>query len=148
MDKFAKLVGRQYNLFDYAGAPDAERIIIVMGSGADVAHETVDALVAAGEKVGVLKVRLYRPFAVEAFVAAVRPGAAAAADPCLVTSVFVSCLVTNPIPRTPKHRGSPRTPKLAENTVAPGEIFKKFQKWGGWLSYQHQVLNIFRNGKY
>jgi pyruvate-ferredoxin/flavodoxin oxidoreductase len=70
MDKFAKLVGRQYNLFDYAGAPDAERILIMMGSGADVAHETVDALVAAGEKVGVLKVRLYRPFAVEAFVAA------------------------------------------------------------------------------
>ena len=70
MDKFAKIVGRQYHLFDYAGAPDAERILIMMGSGADVAHETVDALVAAGEKVGLLKVRLYRPFAVEAFVAA------------------------------------------------------------------------------
>jgi pyruvate-ferredoxin/flavodoxin oxidoreductase len=70
MDKFAKIVGRQYHLFDYAGAPDAERILIMMGSGADVAHETVEALVAAGEKVGLLKVRLYRPFAVEAFVAA------------------------------------------------------------------------------
>jgi pyruvate-ferredoxin/flavodoxin oxidoreductase len=70
MDKFAKIVGRQYHLFDYAGAPDAERILIMMGSGADVAHETVDALVAAGEKVGLLKVRLYRPFAVEAFVEA------------------------------------------------------------------------------
>jgi pyruvate-ferredoxin/flavodoxin oxidoreductase len=70
MDKFAKIVGRQYHLFDYAGAPDAERILIMMGSGADVAHEAVDALVAAGEKVGLLKVRLYRPFAVEAFVAA------------------------------------------------------------------------------
>jgi len=70
MDKFAKIVGRQYRLFDYAGAPDAQRIIIMMGSGADVAHETVDALVAAGEKVGVLKVRLYRPFDVAAFVAA------------------------------------------------------------------------------
>ena len=70
MDKFAKIVGRQYHLFDYAGAPDAERILIMMGSGADVAHETVDALVAAGEKVGLLKVRLYRPFAVEAFVQA------------------------------------------------------------------------------
>jgi pyruvate-ferredoxin/flavodoxin oxidoreductase len=73
MDKFAKIVGRQYHLFDYAGAPDAERILIMMGSGADVAHETVDALVAAGEKVGLLKVRLYRPFAVEAFVAALPP---------------------------------------------------------------------------
>jgi pyruvate-ferredoxin/flavodoxin oxidoreductase len=70
MDKFAKIVGRQYHLFDYTGATDAERILIMMGSGADVAHETVDALVAAGEKVGLLKVRLYRPFAVEAFVQA------------------------------------------------------------------------------
>ena len=69
MDKFAKLVGRQYHLFDYVGAPDAERIIIIMGSGAEVAEETVDALNAAGEKVGLLKVRLYRPFAVETFVA-------------------------------------------------------------------------------
>jgi pyruvate-ferredoxin/flavodoxin oxidoreductase len=70
MDKFAQLVGRQYRLFDYVGAPDAERLVIVMGSGAEVVHETVDALQKAGEKVGVLKVRLYRPFAVEAFVAA------------------------------------------------------------------------------
>ncbi len=73
MDKFAKIVGRQYHLFDYVGAPDAERIVIMMGSGADVTHEAVDALVAAGEKVGLLKVRLYRPFDVEAFVAALPP---------------------------------------------------------------------------
>jgi len=70
MDKFAKLVGRQYRLFDYVGAPDAERVIVMMGSGADVAHETVDALTAAGEKVGLLKVRLFRPFSIESFVAA------------------------------------------------------------------------------
>jgi pyruvate-ferredoxin/flavodoxin oxidoreductase len=70
MDKFAKLVGRQYHLFDYVGAPDAERVIVMMGSGADVAHETVDALMAAGEKVGLLKVRLFRPFSIESFVAA------------------------------------------------------------------------------
>ena len=68
MDKFAKLVGRQYHLFDYVGAPDAERVIVMMGSGAEVAHEAVEALVARGEKVGLLKVRLYRPFAVETFV--------------------------------------------------------------------------------
>ncbi len=68
MDKFAKIVGRQYHLFDYEGAADAERIIIIMGSGAEVAHETVEALLATGEKIGLLKVRLYRPFAVEAFV--------------------------------------------------------------------------------
>jgi pyruvate-ferredoxin/flavodoxin oxidoreductase len=70
MDKFAKIAGRQYHLFDYAGARDAERVIVIMGSGAEVAHETIEALNAAGEKVGVLKVRLYRPFAVESFVAA------------------------------------------------------------------------------
>ena len=68
MDKFAAIAGRQYHLFDYVGAPDAERVIIIMGSGAEVAHETVDALLAAGEKVGLLKVRLFRPFAVETFV--------------------------------------------------------------------------------
>ena len=70
MDKFAALAGRQYHLFDYVGAPDAERVIIMMGSGAEVAHETVEAMLAAGEKVGLLKVRLYRPFSIEAFVAA------------------------------------------------------------------------------
>ena len=70
MDKFAKIVGRQYHLFDYVGAPDAERVIVLMGSGAEAAHETVEYLVARGEKVGVLKVRLYRPFSVEHFVQA------------------------------------------------------------------------------
>ena len=64
MDRFAKLTGRQYRLFDYHGPADAERVIIIMGSGAEAAHETVDHLAAAGEKVGVLKVRLYRPFSV------------------------------------------------------------------------------------
>ena len=70
MDKFAKLTGRQYHLFDYVGAPDAERVIVLMGSGAEVVHDTVDYLVAQGEKVGVIKVRLYRPFSAKDFVAA------------------------------------------------------------------------------
>jgi pyruvate-ferredoxin/flavodoxin oxidoreductase len=70
MDKFAALVGRQYHLFDYVGAPDAERVIVMMGSGAETTEETVDYLLGQGEKVGVLKVRLYRPFAVEAFASA------------------------------------------------------------------------------
>ena len=65
MDKFAELTGRQYNLFDYAGAPDAERIIVMMGSGAETAEETAKYLTAQGEKVGVIKVRLYRPFSCE-----------------------------------------------------------------------------------
>ena len=68
MDKFAQIVGRPYHLFDYVGAPDAERVIVMMGSGAEAAHETVEALTARGEKVGLLKVRLYRPFSVKHFV--------------------------------------------------------------------------------
>jgi pyruvate-ferredoxin/flavodoxin oxidoreductase len=70
MDKFAKVVGRQYHLFDYVGAPDAERVIVLMGSGCETVHETVDYLTGQGEKVGLLKVRLYRPFSVEHFVGA------------------------------------------------------------------------------
>jgi len=65
MDKFAEVVGRKYKLFDYVGAPDAERVIVMMGSGAEAAEETVEALVARGEKVGLVKVRLYRPFSVK-----------------------------------------------------------------------------------
>ncbi len=68
MDKFAKLVGRQYHLFDYVGAPDAERVIVMMGSGAEAAQDTVEYLTSKGEKVGVLKVRLYRPFSIEHFI--------------------------------------------------------------------------------
>ncbi len=69
MKKFADAVGRQYQLFDYAGAPDAERVIVMMGSGCETAEETVDALTATGEKIGLLKVRLYRPFSVDHFIA-------------------------------------------------------------------------------
>ncbi len=68
MDKFAKLTGRQYRLFEYHGAPDAERVIVLMASGCETAHETVDYMLAQGEKVGVLKVRLYRPFDVKRFM--------------------------------------------------------------------------------
>jgi pyruvate-ferredoxin/flavodoxin oxidoreductase len=70
MDKFAAVVGRQYRLFEYEGATDAERVIIIMGSGAEAVHETVDYLTAKGQKVGVLKVRLFRPFSVEHFLSA------------------------------------------------------------------------------
>ncbi len=70
MDKFAKLVGRQYKLFEYLGAPDAERVIVVMGSGAEVAQEAVEYLTERGEKIGIIKVHLYRPFSVEHFIGA------------------------------------------------------------------------------
>lgn len=70
MDRFGELTGRRYTLFDYVGATDAERVIVLMGSGAETAHETVEHLVARGEKVGVLKVRLYRPFSPAALLEA------------------------------------------------------------------------------
>jgi pyruvate-ferredoxin/flavodoxin oxidoreductase len=68
MDKFAQITGRHYHLFDYVGAPDAENIIILMSSGAETVHETVDYLNEQGEKVGMVKVRLYRPFSIEHFI--------------------------------------------------------------------------------
>ncbi|HTH17994.1 MAG TPA: pyruvate:ferredoxin (flavodoxin) oxidoreductase, partial [Magnetospirillum sp.] len=79
MDAFAKLTGRAYKLFDYHGAPDAERVIIIMGSGADTVHETVDHLNSQGAKLGVVKVRLFRPFSVDALVAALPPSVRAIA---------------------------------------------------------------------
>ncbi|HTX92741.1 MAG TPA: pyruvate:ferredoxin (flavodoxin) oxidoreductase [Anaerolineales bacterium] len=68
MDKFGKLTGRQYHLFDYVGAPDAERVVILMASGGETAEATARYLVEKGEKVGVIRVRLYRPFSVENFL--------------------------------------------------------------------------------
>jgi pyruvate-ferredoxin/flavodoxin oxidoreductase len=70
MDRFAKLTHRRYKLFDYQGAPDAERVLVQMGSGVGASGEAVRALVERGEKVGLLTVRLYRPFDTQAFVAA------------------------------------------------------------------------------
>ena len=81
MDKFAELTGRAYHLFDYVGAADAERVITMMGSAAEACDEAVEALVAAGEKVGLLKVRLYRPFSIKDFVAAIP-------DSCKVLAVL------------------------------------------------------------
>ena len=68
MEQFAALTGRRYKLFDYFGHPEAERVVIMMGSGAETAHDTVEALAARGEKVGLLKVRLFRPFSLSRFL--------------------------------------------------------------------------------
>ena len=68
MDKVSALTGRSYHLFDYVGAPDAENVVILMGSGADAVEETINKMNKEGHKVGLLKVRLYRPFAIDAFV--------------------------------------------------------------------------------
>ncbi len=70
LEKFAQVTGRKYSIFEYKGAPDAERVIIIMGSGAEAVDETIDHLIAQGEKVGVLKVRLFRPFSAKHFLEA------------------------------------------------------------------------------
>jgi pyruvate-ferredoxin/flavodoxin oxidoreductase len=101
MDRFASLTGRRYRLFDYVGHPDAERVVVMMGSGAECTHEVVEHLVARGEKVGLVKVRLYRPFSMEALVEAL---------PATVRSVAV-------LDRT-KEPGSAGEPLLADVTVA------------------------------
>jgi pyruvate-ferredoxin/flavodoxin oxidoreductase len=114
MDQFAARVGRQYHLFDYVGAPDAERVIVIMGSGAEVAQETVEYLNARGEKVGVLKTHLFRPFSVSHFLKALpvsvkrlavldrtkEPGSAG--EPLyqdVVTALMESADGTRPLPR-------------------------------------------------
>jgi pyruvate-ferredoxin/flavodoxin oxidoreductase len=71
MDQFAKITGRQYHLYDYVGAPDAEKVIIAMGSGCDVIHETVEHLNKQGQKLGVIKMRLFRPFDINALIEAI-----------------------------------------------------------------------------
>ncbi|MEQ1891855.1 MAG: pyruvate:ferredoxin (flavodoxin) oxidoreductase, partial [Planctomycetota bacterium] len=70
LERFGRLTGRRYRLFDYVGHPAAERVLVLMGSGGETAHETIEHLVARGEKVGLVKVRLFRPFALEHFLAA------------------------------------------------------------------------------
>src|SRR6185503_10484427 len=70
MESFAALTGRRYKLFEYTGHPNAERLLVMMGSGCGTAEETVESLCQAGEKVALLKVRLYRPFSVSHFIGA------------------------------------------------------------------------------
>jgi len=104
MAKFEKIVGRRYRLFDYVGAPDAEKVVILMGSGMDTVHETVDYLTAQGEKVGVVKVRLFRPFSVKHFIEAL---------PKTVTKIAV-------LDRT-KEAGAPGEPLYMDVRTAIGE---------------------------
>ncbi|HNS96911.1 MAG TPA: pyruvate:ferredoxin (flavodoxin) oxidoreductase [Polyangiaceae bacterium] len=118
MDRFAKLTGRHYHLFDYVGAPDAEDVVVVMGSGAEAVHEVVEHLVAKGRKVGMVKVRLFRPWSIKDFLAALpkttkriavldrtkEPGAIG--DPMYqdVQSSFVEALANDscPLPTMPR----------------------------------------------
>jgi pyruvate-ferredoxin/flavodoxin oxidoreductase len=116
MDKFAKITGRQYGLIDYFGAPDAEKVIIIMGSGADVAEETVEYMTSLGEKVGIVKIRLYRPFPLNDFINAL---------PKTVSKIAV-------LDRT-KEPGSIGEPMYLDVRTAIGEAMqKKLFKFEGY----------------
>ena len=144
MDKLAKHTGRAYKLFDYVGAPDAEHIIIAMGSGVDTIHETVNKLVAKGDKVGLIKVRLYRPFSVEAFAKSI---------PETVKSITILDRVKEP--------GSLGDPLYLDVRTALGEAMEtglvKFTKWPKTLAGRYglgskeftpaMVKGIFENAK-
>ncbi|MCB9497665.1 MAG: pyruvate:ferredoxin (flavodoxin) oxidoreductase [Fibrobacteria bacterium] len=109
MDSFASLTGRSYKLYEYFGAPDAERVVVIMGSAVETVQETVKALNANGEKVGVLAVRLFRPFDASSFVAAI---------PATATKVAV-------LDRT-KEPGSSGEPLFMDVVVAANEMGRKF----------------------
>jgi pyruvate-ferredoxin/flavodoxin oxidoreductase len=114
MNKFAALTGRQYHLFDYVGAPDAERVIVMMGSGCETTQETVAALCARGEKVGLLKVSLYRPFSVDSFIS-VLPA---------------SCRTIAVLDRT-KEPGGAGEPLYQDVVTAMSEAYQKPDRQGG-----------------
>ncbi len=114
MDRFARLTGRRYRLFDYQGAPDAERVLVQMGSGVGASGEAVRALVARGEKVGLLTVRLYRPLDTQAFVAALPASVRAIAaldrtkEPGAVGEPLYQDVVTALVETWPQERPMPR----------------------------------------
>lgn len=124
MDKFAKITGRQYNLVDYVGAPDAEKVIVIMGSGADVAEETVEYMTSLGEKVGIVVIRLYRPFPLEAFINTL---------PATVKKISV-------LDRT-KEPGSIGEPMYLDVRTAIGEAMQK-------KTYKGQGYPVIVGGRY
>lgn len=116
MDRFAATTGRAYKLFEYYGAPDAERVIVIMGSAGETVMSTVDFLNAKGEKLGLIQVRLYRPFDVDAFAATIPAG---------VTSIAV-------LDRT-KEPGAIGEPLYLDVRTAVGEAMGKGKT--GFMSY-------------
>jgi pyruvate-ferredoxin/flavodoxin oxidoreductase len=151
MDKFAKITGRQYKLFDYVGAKDAERVIVLMGSGAEVAQEAVEYLVSKGEKIGVLKVHLYRPFSVEHFLAALpqttkaiavldrtkEPGATG--EP-LYMDVITALAEANPFPAFPKVIGGRYG--LSSKEFTPAMVKGVFDELAKSKSKNHFTVGI------
>ena len=149
MGELAARTGRRYNVVDYAGAPDADRVIVLMGSGCGAVEETVDALRAQGERVGVLKIRLFRPFPVADFVAALPPSVTsiavldrtkepgAAGEPLyqdVITAVFES---GRPMPRIIAGRYG-----LSSKEFTPAMVKAVYDELAGPAPKQHFTVGI------
>ena len=142
MARFAELTGRRYRLFDYAGHPEAERVIVMMGSGAECAHETIDYLALRGERVGVVKVHLFRPFSIEHFLAALPSTARSIAvldrtkepgsvgEPLLleITAALVEAVARGARPNVPRVIGGRYG--LASKELTPAMVVAVFDELG------------------
>jgi pyruvate-ferredoxin/flavodoxin oxidoreductase len=142
MARFADLTGRRYRLFDYVGHPEPEHVIVIMGSGAECGHETVDYLTARGARVGVIKVRLFRPFSLVHFLAALpasvrsiavldrskEPGAIG--DPLLleITGALVEAVARGLAPRIPRVIGGRYG--LSSKELTPAMVIAVFDELG------------------
>jgi len=156
MDRLAERTGRRYRLFDYEGAPDAEDVLVLMGSGAETVAETVAALRAAGRKVGVLKVRLYRPFSAADMVAALpattrritvldrtkEPGAPG--DPLYLD--VVTALMEDAASSTPRFATTPRVLAgrfgLGSKEFTPGMVLAVFDNQAAAAPRTHFTIGI------
>ncbi len=156
MDRLAKLTGRQYHLYEYVGAPDAERVIVLMGSACQTVEQTVDHLVRQGEKVGLIKVRLYRPFSKELFAAALPPTvrSIAALDRCkepgsagepLYLDVMAS-VAEGAMSATAPFQGLPRVIGgrygIAGKEFTPAMVKRIFEELGKDSPKNHFVIGI------
>jgi pyruvate-ferredoxin/flavodoxin oxidoreductase len=142
MARFAELTGRRYRLFDYVGHPEAERVIVMMGSGAESAHEAVDYLIARGERVGVVKVRLFRPLSIEHLLAALPEAARSIAvldrtkepgsvgEPLLleITAALVEAVARGARPSVPRVIGGRYG--LASKELTPAMVAAVFDELG------------------
>ena len=152
MDKFAAVTGRSYHLFDYHGHPEAERVVVAMGSSVETAIETVDWLVARGEKVGVVAVRLFQPFHVKSFLAALPATVKALAvlDRTKEPGSIGEPLYLNVLAALAEGRsalaGSPRVIGgrygLGSKEFTPGMARAVFDHLGGWEPRNHFTVGI------
>ena len=153
MDRFAALSGRQYHLFEYVGSPDADRVVVLMGSGCGAVEESVRALNASGERVGLLKVRLYRPFDSAAFVQALpasvrqiavldrtkEPGSVG--EPLyqdVVTSLVENWSANSPMPRVIGGRYG-----LSSKEFTPAMVFSVFDELRAQHPKRHFTVGIY-----